>query len=163
MQIFVKNMTGRTIILDVLPSYTIRKIKELLKKYDPNPPEIQKLLFKGKYLEDDDKTLADYNIQKESTIYLKINLRGTFCYIVDDEGLRWKIDGFCDCCSNTLYLKEQIEEQLGIDVKYQELIVDGKIMQDSESLRSYGVSGGKEVKLNINISPEELEQLNNDE
>ena len=46
MQIFVKNMTGRTIILDVLPSYTIEKIKELLKKYDPNPPEIQKYFLK---------------------------------------------------------------------------------------------------------------------
>ena len=80
MQIFVKNMTGRTIILDVLPSYTIEKIKELLKKYDPNPPEIQKLLFKGKYLEDDDKTLADYNIQKESNLFKNKSERNFLLY-----------------------------------------------------------------------------------
>ena len=66
-----------------------------------------------------------------------------------DEGKKFKIRGFCSCCSNTLWLKEKIKQKFGIDTKYQQLVVDGKIMEDSESLESNNVIYGTEVKLNI--------------
>ena len=66
-------LTGKKTFWNVSPHDTIGLYKNFLLLYEGIPPEQQRLIFDGKQL-DDNKTIADYNIKNESTLYLVLRL-----------------------------------------------------------------------------------------
>ena len=69
MQIFQKVLTGRTLVLNVEPSDRIKLCKIMILFKEGTPLDQQMLFFKGKHLEEN-RTIYDYDIQKESTLHL---------------------------------------------------------------------------------------------
>ncbi|KAJ7177930.1 hypothetical protein C8R46DRAFT_1212662 [Mycena filopes] len=77
LQIFVRELTGKTLTLQVGRSYNMGDVKDMLCMRLGIPSDQQILIFGGKQLEDD-RTIGYYNIIKESTLHLVLRLRGGY-------------------------------------------------------------------------------------
>eukprot|EP00092_Neocalanus_flemingeri_P067638 GFUD01082582.1.p1 GENE.GFUD01082582.1~~GFUD01082582.1.p1 ORF type:complete len:338 (+),score=90.75 GFUD01082582.1:55-1068(+) len=75
MQVFIKVLSGKTITIWINQTDKIELVKRKIQEMEVILPDQQRLIYAGQDLKDG-LTLADYNIQKESTVHLGLRLKG---------------------------------------------------------------------------------------
>ena len=73
--LYVKTLTGKTVTLSVQPEHTVEQLKQKVQDKVGIPADEQRLVYAGMQLEDG-RTVEDYNIRKESTLHVRLRLRG---------------------------------------------------------------------------------------
>ncbi len=73
--IFYKNLTGQTLTVPVGSNNTIMQLKLKIQEKEGVPHDAQRLIFRGKQLEDD-STIIGCGIESLSTLHLVMRLRG---------------------------------------------------------------------------------------
>ena len=149
MQIIIKIISNirNSITLNVDPNITtIKNIKKIIKNIKGYKVKNQRLIFQGKFLENE-KKINDYNINNSSIIYLSLLNKNKFMEIVirlkEGKKIYIKVSPF----GTILDIKEKIENMLGIEAKNQILIFNSKILNNGEIISNYNIKEGNELFL----------------
>ena len=160
--IFLRTLTGKTIPLELEPGdNSIENVKAKFQEKEGVPPELQRLVFAGRSLEDG-RTLSDYNIQNASTVHVIYLYRGggygrncnitkmdthklthPFCYVSMQilvktfigESITLKVYP-----SNSIEdVKAKIRDKVGFPPEMQCLIFAGRTLKDGHTLSDYNI------------------------
>ena len=111
--IYVKNLTGRSIWIEITHQMSIEELKMKIQEKDGTPVEQQRFIFAGNNL-DDSMLVGRYNISKNSTLHLVLRCRGGMHHITSTGILRNDFESLREELSQELSqkLQELFEENL---------------------------------------------------
>lgn len=146
MWIVIEDFFGKKITLEVNASDTIECVKAKIQDMDGARPDEQHLVFARKQLEDC-RTLAEYKIQKGSTLYMTV--LGKYIHVdISGNMVRVRFES-----SDTVAdVKAKIEAREGVPAARQELWFGVKRLEEnSRALADYGIE--RESCLCLKVCP----------
>lgn len=146
MQISVKSLTGKTIILSTTNEAFLENIKALVQDQEGIPPNQQCLIYNNELLREDGRTLEEYNITHSSLLHLRVQTPGSIVTVHFQGGKQYtpQIDCYSDLVST---LKTKIGEITTISPAIQQLFIDECELEDGRSLQSYDISSVVKMSL----------------
>jgi len=152
-RIHVKTQTGTMITLEVVPEDTIKNVKKKIFEEGGIAVECTRIVFAGKTLQDQD-TLGDYNIRRESILHL-IPTRRDSVVPIRLQTLIGKTITLEVAPQDTINdVKKEISRKEGITVERQILFYAGEKLKDHKTLKDYKIWRNSVLNLRLRESPE---------
>jgi len=137
--ITIKTLSKKNITLEVKENDTIEEIKKKYLLKEGTPINKQRYFFQNEMLEDN-KTLKDYNVQKESKIYLEYNTEITIKCVINDN-LTFTVKSN----DTILNVKNKIKEIKNIQPNFFSLIMKSNFLDDNKTIEYYEINRNSEI------------------
>ena len=134
MQIFVRNLSGKTITLEVDNSDTVESTKCKIEDKDGLPVNRQCLVYGGREMQND-KRLVEYHVRRASTLHLYLCLSCTGAmqvHVKTPSGKTIPIEVWREDTIETV--KRAIQAQIGVPVDQQRLSLCGQQLNKDDCL-----------------------------
>ena len=139
--LFIVFKSGFTYIIEFSSTDTVMDVKEKILKTAHVRIVVQRLTFQGRELNDERK-LADYNIQKWCTVHIEErDLREIKIKLLNGDSITLEVES--DGSETVECVKLMIREKLNMPVEEQQLRFEGKVMENDKRLKDYSIKLGR--------------------
>ena len=132
MQVFVKTLQGKTIVLDLEEWNTIKDIKIMIQDREGIPFEEIRLSKLGISLNDDNKTITESNISNQSIIEMHLKLYNENYIFIKSEKEKFKLR--YNQNETILDIKKKILKEINIPIEKQKLYLSDKELTNNENI-----------------------------
>ena len=138
LQVFIKTLTGRTIVLNVEHDDTVAVVKRKIQEQEGILVESQRLIFVGEQL-DDRMRFLDYHVEYESAVHLVCCAGDSFQLFVDlPRGRSMTLE--VHPSDTVASVKRSIQAREGVAFDVQQLTFQGRRLNDADTVTGCGIA-----------------------
>ncbi|KAK7274507.1 hypothetical protein RIF29_15599 [Crotalaria pallida] len=140
-------ITLKTLVpLEVEPTDTIKRVKSRIQLEEGISSDHQLLIFKGTELDDDNKTLSDYDVRKNCTLQLVVR-RGVQIFVKLHTNGGKMISLQVEMSDTVSVVKSKIRDKDGTPPDEQLLIFEWRELEDRRTLGYYNIQKGSTLQM----------------